>query len=229
MGTVKFISEGSFDPKKCLVVKKDTLGKFIKNISNYSSIEELELSGVGLEEIPDSVFQLKNLRSIDLSFNRIRKFPEKFSVLKNLQVLNFSDNQLTDNVFEGSEGVVLECLESVSFHGNSLSKIPDFVFNSLKLELLDLSSNRISEVSPVLGKLQGLYSLFLNCNQIESLPDCFRNLGKVYEVYLNGNRLSALPSSLISKSKSDVTLYDNPFSQQDIDRFKAVWVNSFSR
>lgn len=123
MGTVKFISEGSFDPKKCLVVKKGTLGKFIKNNSSYSSIEELELSGVGLEEIPDSVFQLKNLHSIDLSFNRIRKFPEKFSVLRNLQVLNFSDNQLTDNVFEGSERVVLESLKSVSFHGNRLGKI----------------------------------------------------------------------------------------------------------
>ena len=55
----------------------------------------LHFDHMGLEEIPEEVFQLSALESLNLSFNRIKTLPKEIAQLRNLKALYVNGNQLT--------------------------------------------------------------------------------------------------------------------------------------
>src|SRR4051794_12285038 len=55
---------------------------------------KLDLSGLGLSELPEQLAQLTHLRILNLKNNKLTNLPEWFFDLTNLTVLNLSDNQL---------------------------------------------------------------------------------------------------------------------------------------
>ena len=56
---------------------------------------ELDLSYIGLTEIPPEIFQLSNLQVLNLGENQITKIPDAIAALSNLQYLDLSDNKIT--------------------------------------------------------------------------------------------------------------------------------------
>lgn len=59
-------------------------------ISNYRRLRVLDLHGVGIMELPNSIGKLRNLRYLDLSENNFEKLPRSITQLVNLQTLKFS-------------------------------------------------------------------------------------------------------------------------------------------
>ena len=62
---------------------------------NLLKITKLDLSGQKLEEIPEYVYQCRNLRKLILHENNIGKIPSKIKALKRLRLLDLSNNKLS--------------------------------------------------------------------------------------------------------------------------------------
>lgn len=59
-----------------------------------SGATSLDLSGMKLTELPESVGQLTQLQSLNLSGNQLTALPEALSRLTRLQTLDVNNNQL---------------------------------------------------------------------------------------------------------------------------------------
>ena len=132
----------------------------------------LDLSGIGLEEVPAILSEAKHLETILLFGNKLKKFPLAL--------------------------IPLEKLRSISLRQNDIESIPELEwvgFNS-SLELLDLSTNRFSSIPQWICQLGTLESLYLENNKLEFLPENIGNLVKLNALHLRNNSLTSLPESI---------------------------------
>ena len=58
--------------------------------------EELDLSGMGLTELPKEIDRLTGVKVLNLSDNQITEIPESIGQLTNLTELYLYDNQITE-------------------------------------------------------------------------------------------------------------------------------------
>lgn len=99
---------------------------------------KLNFSSNALEEIPNRINLLTELRELDLSNNRLGLYhgiaDNLFSTLINLKILNLSENYLSDftlNTFNG-----LSRLERLDLHGNYISQLPLGMLQSLSTTIV---------------------------------------------------------------------------------------------
>jgi internalin A len=76
---------------------------------------ELDISALGLDEIPASLGRLSHLRRLDVSGNKLTKMPDELGNLTQLRSLNLSGNNLV-SLPESLEN--LSALEGLYLHGN---------------------------------------------------------------------------------------------------------------
>ena len=67
----------------------------------------LDLSGLGINQVPTSIFKLPNLRSLDLSNNRLKRIPEAVFHIPTLHDLDLSFNKLTKLSFSNRDDEIL--------------------------------------------------------------------------------------------------------------------------
>ena len=90
-------------------------------------VKKLNLSGCGLTEFPDNIFEYQNLTKLVLSNNKIKTIPKDILTLKKLQVLDLANNEikvLQSAVFRLSK------LRTLNVYGNKITKFPKQVFES---------------------------------------------------------------------------------------------------
>ena len=90
-------------------------------------VTKLNLSGWGLKEIPENVFEYPNLTKLVLSNNKIKTIPKEIQQLKKLKVLDLANNEikvLHSSVFKLSK------LRTLNVYGNNIVKFPKQVFES---------------------------------------------------------------------------------------------------
>jgi len=63
-------------------------------IAGFKKLETLHLARAGLEVLPESIFQLPNLKEVNLSGNEISNVPTKMGDLAHLKELNLTDSPL---------------------------------------------------------------------------------------------------------------------------------------
>ncbi|MCZ2845345.1 MAG: hypothetical protein O2U61_02435 [Candidatus Bathyarchaeota archaeon] len=86
----------------------------------------LDLSGLGLQELPEDVKCLTFLFELDISFNNFFLFPEEIGFLENLQFLNCSNNQLIDfNLKPGKRYFFKE----IDISNNHLNYVPEDILS----------------------------------------------------------------------------------------------------
>ena len=98
----------------------------IKGKTN-KQVTKLNLSGLGLKEIPENVFEYTNLIKLVISNNRIKVIPKEILRLKKLKVLDLANNEVTilqSAVFK------LPKLRTLNVYGNKIKKFPKQVYNS---------------------------------------------------------------------------------------------------
>ena len=150
----------------------------------------LDLSGLGLTAVPDSIGQLTNLTSLSLQDNQLTTVPDSIGQLTNLTSLNLQDNQLT--TLPDSIGQLTN-LNNLYLQGNQLTTVPDWIGQLINLNTLSLSANRVTAVPDLIGQLTKLRDLFLYSNQLTTLPDSIGQLTNLTTLYLHGNQLAAVP------------------------------------
>ena len=118
-------------------------------------LTQLDLSGLGLEELPPEIGKCTQLEMLVLGGkldeekrnwlgNKLTEFPDVVLQLTNLKILNLSGNQIT--AIPEAIGQ-LSNLTKLNLKGNQITQIPEALGQLSNLTWLDLDSNEITAIA----------------------------------------------------------------------------------
>ncbi|XP_072540318.1 leucine-rich repeat-containing protein 40 [Salminus brasiliensis] len=177
---------------------------------------QLNLSGRGLTEVPQSVWRLNvdppeeakqdlsfsssdrwweqaDLTKLLLSSNKLESLSEDVRLLPALVVLDIHDNQL--RTLPASIGE-LEQLQKLNLSHNKLTELPLELWNLTNLRCLHLQQNLLEQLPAALGQLCHLEDLDLSNNKLITVPDSLSNLNNLLKLNLSFNSLKSLPPAI---------------------------------
>lgn len=188
----------------------------------YSNVDEtvtnaraIDLSGSGLNAVPDAVFRQMELRLLFLRNNRIAELPGEVENVGNLNVLDLSNNDLVQlppeinqlseirqlklnrNALNKLNISGLSALEELSFSANKLNQMPN-LWSLKQLTFINASRNNLTTLLRN-GRFvipSSVKNLDLSYNELSSLPAEINQLNNLEYLNLAGNPLSALPKDL---------------------------------
>ncbi|KAJ7992904.1 hypothetical protein DPEC_G00266910 [Dallia pectoralis] len=177
---------------------------------------QLNLSGRGLVEVPQSVWRLNldtpeeakqnvsfgaddrwwdqtDLIKLLLSSNKLEVLSEDVKLLPALTVLDVHDNQLTSLPKSIGE---LEHLQKLSLSHNKLKELPEELWSLKNLTCLQLQQNLLEELPEAVGQLTSLDDIDLSNNQLTTVPDSLGYLSRLVKLNLSHNKLKSLPQGI---------------------------------
>ncbi|MBT4594779.1 hypothetical protein HOD08_02790 [bacterium] len=126
---------------------------------------QLDCSNLEIEELPQCIGSLVNLRILKLKRNRLQSLPKEIGNLKFLGHLNLSYNQLEELPCEVGR---LENLIGLNVKNNKLETVPEEIGGLRLMALLNLANNNISHLPLSLGLLTNLRRVKLKGNPFGS-------------------------------------------------------------
>ncbi|KAH7669447.1 Leucine-rich repeat protein [Dioscorea alata] len=221
----------------------DMSGVNLSSILTHLHLSSTELKG----DIPDWIGDIKNLKLLDLSHNSLSgSIPSSLALLSFLEKLLLNDNQLSGAISE-EPFTHLGNLKTLDMSSNSLvfnasaNWVPPFLLNILKirsclvgpefpmwlqtqhkLNVLDMSQNRISSTVPDWFwnlTTSNLIGLNLSSNQIQGMIPKFLTFTHMANLDLSSNLFSGPLPNLHMNSPIilDIDLSNNSFSVGGID------------
>lgn len=172
-------------------IQCDTLKTFPDSIYQLKNLKSLSLLGV--DEIPTQVFHLSSLESLTIIFTLIKEIPSNIEELIHLKELDLSSNRI-ENLPDCIK--TMTSLRTIKLLDNPIKEFPLSLCSLIKLRLLDLSHCKIRSIPKEIYSLRNLTLLDLSHNQLSSLPREIGMLTSLTLLKLNSNHLSSLPSSL---------------------------------
>ncbi|XP_062985099.1 malignant fibrous histiocytoma-amplified sequence 1 [Elgaria multicarinata webbii] len=172
-----------------------------------SPLETLNLSGRGLEELPEGLCAAvgSSLSVLSMRRNRLSQLPSAAALrhLGRLAELDLSHNRLRGLRDDGLALALLRGLRKLSLSHNQLGAdgdgtLPAGLGELRQLEELDLSFNRLRRLpEEALARLQQLRALDVDHNLLPAFPRVLLELGALEELDCSGNRLlRALPEGI---------------------------------
>lgn len=125
-----------------LVLRKQHLKSFPKEILQFKNLQYLDISKNSISEIPDSIYLLTNLQYFSCSKTGLKRLPKDIGKLTNLVYLNFNQNDLE---FLPPQIGNLEKLEILDLWSNNLGEFPSSLSNLKALKVMDLRNILISD------------------------------------------------------------------------------------
>ncbi len=160
----------------------------------------LDLSSLGLKELPEQLFELTHLEELNLDNNQLSKFPLKISRLRSLKKLFASKNPI--------------------------NFIPASITHNIKsLELLQIDDAQIEILPSPLLRHKNLHGLSLANNKIQFLPQEITKMKNLKSLNLKGNPVLNIPSNYLQSTGQEIRDYfDNlPKFDRDIPVMLAVF------
>ena len=208
-------------------------------MSLSDTTKKLNLSGLGLKELPKNINKFRNLEELNLSKNEFEVFKFNPSRFPNLKSIILTDNllsqnsvkirrnkslkviNLSDNGFEAFPRRVQKSKGLLEIHlaNNFIAETKSIRFRQLKfLVLLNFYNNQISELSEDVFLLKNLEILDLYHNNLKFLSKNINKLRKLETLAVSNNNLWELPSSL-SKMSNLKILYAHHNKLTEIGNF----------
>lgn len=177
---------------------------------------ELHIEDNSIEEVPECIGQLTQLRSVSFPENFLTRLPESFANLKHLKWVDLSKNRFSEipPVLERCPRLVFlslcgnqskgdltfpptwKCMRGLNLAECGLSSIPDSIAHISGLVQLQLKNNPLGEIPQAIRHLQRLEYLYIEQCQITDLPDWFGGLRRMKKLDLSGNPLEEIPSAI---------------------------------
>ncbi|MFN8349364.1 MAG: caspase family protein [Spirosomataceae bacterium] len=136
---------------------------------------ELDLSGMGFEQLPEAVWALKDLKTIDLYNNKLSELPESLAQFQSLEKLLASKNPITS--------------------------LPPFLSDLPRLRVLKIDDAQITEFPTWLCQHPALEDISLENSKIEILPSALKDMPKLRLIDFRGNPVINLPASVLKATK----------------------------
>lgn len=190
-----FVAEKGYIIQLGLANRKIT--KLPKSIGLLAKIEVLDLSNNQLEQIPDTICDLKTLKMLILEENRLLTLPIKLNQLESVEKLYLFQNQIAELPASITS---LKKLQEALFHSNRLKQLPPDLGKLIALKRLGLGSNQLLTIPASIGELKDLEYLSIEENLLRQLPEEIGMLNNLRELNLFSNPLESLPASLIKLS-----------------------------
>jgi len=171
-----------------LEISKCGLQSLPLEVSHLTNLYNLVLHGNRLPVVPESVGDLSLLKFLDLSSNELESLPSSLGSLRELQTLNVSKNQLRE-LMDPSEMVNLHILDvshncltelpvgicssqlnllnTILANNNELEALPEDLVELPSLRLLDVTSNKLIEIPPVLSECAKLKEFKFGSNPLK--------------------------------------------------------------
>ena len=157
-------------------------------ICSLTSLYALNLSGcLKLDNMPMNLGNLENLENLDVSGTAIREIPSSIFCLKNLKILSFQGcNGLLMTITPDPMGLVWPSLTRLNIRNCNLEAFPSDICCLSSLEELDLSENNFGFIPESINQLSYLRRLVVeNCKSLQLLPE-LRLMSPYIEVWANG-------------------------------------------
>ncbi|XP_017135295.1 leucine-rich repeat-containing G-protein coupled receptor 5 [Drosophila miranda] len=184
--------------------------------SGMRRIKEVNLSNNQLVSIhPDTFAEAASLESLMLSFNQLKDF--QLTGKSIVHQLHLDHNQLTN--------LTINATRFVRASHNAISQL--ILHQSLQLETLELSANRLQSIANVTN-LTSLHYLDLSDNPIGQLNvSTFAQLKRLRSLNLRGNGIRELKFGMFSKQKylEELDLSFNNMTSLNLDMFVPYLAN----
>jgi internalin A len=223
----KILSQSNEDYGETKDMTREELLQLIDKAADEGSTE-LDLAGLGLEELPPEIGKCTQLETLVLGkvdgwewvgdkptpkliTNQLSALPEELRSLKNLRSIDLSGNP-----FGKIPELLLEMkqLESLNLISIGLTEIPEAISQLSQLTILDLDNNQISFIPEVIGQLSQLIGLLLYNNQISVIPDAIAQLSQLTTLNLYNNQISVIPNAIGKLSNlTSLNLSDNQITE----------------
>ena len=97
--------------------------------------------------------------------------------------------------------------------------LPTSIHRLTKLEKLDLSGNKLTELPAEINDLRELRELWVRNNQLVGLPTSIQRLTKLEELDLSGNKLTELASEISDlRELRELSVIRNPLTVDAVRR-----------
>lgn len=165
-------------------------------LASELGLVNLDLRNLGLAELPESIGELEQLKSLKLGYNHMQggrmnclhALPQSIENLIHLQQLDLCFNQLV-SVPEWFKGFSRLRVLDLSF--NQLIQLPDWLGRFSQLQEIRFGNNHLKGVPQALGNLAQLRVLCLANNQLKDLPQSIGYLNQLRDLNLDNNPLNA--------------------------------------
>jgi Leucine-rich repeat (LRR) protein len=125
-----------------LVLRKQHLKSFPKEILKFKNLQYLDISKNSIEELPDSIGTLTNLQYFACSKTGLQRVTKEIGKLTNLTYLNLNQNDLE---YLPPQIGNLEKLEYLDLWSNNFNEYPSTFASLTSLRVLDLRNILISD------------------------------------------------------------------------------------
>ena len=181
------------DHKKSLSLCKAGLDQIPEAVFDIKDLDTLNLRGNDIVNVPSKICKLGRLSSLHLEKNKIQYIPNELSSMSCLRNLNVNENNIGRlPVYFCS----LKNLQELHIGWNGLSYLPTELHHLINLQVLDLRGNAFLEFPKCVLKLTNLSNLDFGWNCLEKLPEDIGNLGNLTKLGLHHNKLESLPESM---------------------------------
>ncbi len=137
--------------------------------------------------------QMPNLQSLSVSrcdIGPALRFLTGTTILQSFSFQGFTLNRIPKEI------LCLPHLKELTITGTNLCELPEEIGDLVYLEELDLSHNGLESLPDCIGKLSLLKRLDLRGNRLRSVPDSIGELKQLTGLLLRANQLADIPASL---------------------------------
>ncbi|KAF2852287.1 L domain-like protein [Plenodomus tracheiphilus IPT5] len=183
----------TYDPDNTTVAWGEVvdLGVMILADNELETIPDAMFPDVDVEDMIDSDEagpQFGGVHTMDLHGNMLRELPAGLGRLSLLSKLNLSRNKLSMHVFDVVSRI--HGIRELKLAENDLQgDLPASLCNLLELEVLDVQSNKITDISGELGHLTHLRSINITDNQLKAIPMELFESTSLIELQASKNRI----------------------------------------
>jgi Leucine-rich repeat (LRR) protein len=132
----------------------------------------LDISGQGLTELPDFVYDRPGITHLILNNNELTSLPDELAQLTKIRVLELNNNRLDGTL---SSVITAMDLEDLQVRNNNLTGLPAQISQLTGLLYVDASGNQITELPASIRTMSDLKLLDLTGSPIEqSVIDSIR-------------------------------------------------------
>jgi len=164
------------------------------SIENLKNLKSLSASSAGIQKIHESIGRLGNLQRINLSYNKIEVIPDSIKNLEKLEYCDLARNKIKS--IPGSIGGLVE-LKSLKLTGNLIESIPDSIGCLKNLEVLWINDNCFDEIPGSIVDLEKIYELLVGSTKIKQLPNNFGRLASLKKLVCGNTALNRLPDDFV--------------------------------
>ena len=138
--------------------------EYIENIGELDSLEELHLNDCGITKLPESIKNLKKLKTLSARSNKgIKEVPSWISTLPSLETLDVANCDIQNSDIDLGN---LKTLKQLVMDGNiNLTKLPKNLNNAANMIRITASNCNLSELPDELLSLKSLCILDFNTNK----------------------------------------------------------------